>query len=177
MSYITVEELQDFAHKYAAADELDLQQFIDGAEEAIRNYLGYDPNLIEYTSIIRSSGGKGLALKARPIVELNEIWVGNYKTNEKDFLILDDTNFIEHRALIPFDKDVLYKVVYKAGFENVPQIIKMTALQIACLMWESGAGQLAVTSTSFADAGTRTFNNFTMDRFLKQIDAYRIYVK
>lgn len=56
---------------------------------------------------------------------------------------------------------------------TVPQIIKTTALQIASLFWESAGGNLAVSSTSFADTGSRVFNNFKADRFTEQIEKYK----
>ena len=60
-----------------------------------------------------------------------------------------------------------------AGYQAVPEIIKTTALQLASLLWESAGGNLAVSSTTFADTGSRVFNNFTADRFLKQIAQYK----
>ena len=76
---------------------------------------------------------------------------------------------------VMFPKGALYSVRYSGGFSQVPQMIVQTALQIGDLMWESAGGTLAVSSTSFADTGTRVFNNFKMDRFLEQINGYRIY--
>ena len=72
-----------------------------------------------------------------------------------------------------FEKGSRYIITFKAGFQTIPEIIKTTALQIASLIWESGGGNLAVSSTSFADTGSRVFNNFTADRFLKQIAQFR----
>ena len=65
-------------------------------------------------------------------------------------------------------------MTYTAGWESVPQDIVEVAKQVGSLLWESANGNLAVNSTSFADTGTRVFNNYTPDRFLKNIDSYRI---
>lgn len=62
---------------------------------------------------------------------------------------------------------------YETIKHTVPPIIRLTTLQIASLFWESAGGNLAVSSTSFADTGSRVFNNFKADRFLEQITAYK----
>lgn len=74
-----------------------------------------------------------------------------------------------------FYEDCLYEIVYTAGYlpEEIPAKIRTVALQLASLMWESAGGNLAVSSTSFADTGSRQFNNFTADRFLKEIEPFK----
>ena len=75
----------------------------------------------------------------------------------------------------PFIKGVKYTVTYTAGYAymQVPEVIRQVALQIAALFWESAGGNLAVSSTSYESSGTRVFNNFQADRFLKQIQMYK----
>lgn len=58
---------------------------------------------------------------------------------------------------------------------DIPPLIKMTTLQIASLMLESTQGNIATASTTFADIGSRVFNDFNLDRLLKQIEPYRLY--
>lgn len=65
------------------------------------------------------------------------------------------------------------KYKYTTSVSTVPALIRTVALQIGSLLWESAGGNLAVSSTSFADTGSRVFNNFEADRYLKSIDDYR----
>lgn len=68
----------------------------------------------------------------------------------------------------------MYKIAYSAGFAHVPDRIVNVALQVASLIWESEGGNIAVSSTSFGDNGGRVFNNFKADRFLSDLDGYRL---
>ena len=40
-------------------------------------------------------------------------------------------------------------------------------------MWESEGGNLAVSSTTYSDNGSRVFNNFRADRFLEELETYK----
>lgn len=57
---------------------------------------------------------------------------------------------------------------------KVPAKIRTAALQIASLIWESSGGNIAVSSTSYADSGSRTFNNYSAERILKDLEPYRL---
>lgn len=57
---------------------------------------------------------------------------------------------------------------------KVPAKIRTAALQIASLLWESAGGNLAVSSTSYADSGSRTFSNYSAERILKDLEPYRL---
>lgn len=76
-------------------------------------------------------------------------------------------------GITPEATEVAHQFKYTTTVSTVPEIIKITALQIASLFWESAGGNLAVSSTSFADTGSRVFNNFKADRFLEQLENYR----
>lgn len=58
---------------------------------------------------------------------------------------------------------------------DVPSLVKLTALQIASLFLESAQGNIATSSTAFADMGTRVFNNFQIDKLLSQLEPLRLY--
>ena len=90
-------------------------------------------------------------------------------------LEVQSENYVCFKDGSPFVKGSRYTITFTAGFsaQVFPDIIKTTALQVATLFWESAGGNLAVSSTSFADTGSRVFNNFTADRFLKQIAQYK----
>lgn len=182
MAYITRNDLITFTKKYIDDTDTDLLALMDSycnsAMEAVKKYLGYDPEKKEYVSIISGDNGTMLALEAQPIVQIKEFSIDSVsQETSKLRVVTADQNYVRMTDNKFFCKDVEYKVKYDAGFVSVPQLIKLTALQIASLFMESSGGNLAVSSTSFADAGTRVFNNFTMDRFLKQIEEYRMVIR
>ena len=152
-----------------------VERYVQAAMEKVREYLGYDPELHEYEENVRAAGTQALRLSA-PVEDLKGISCNGVELtlngweSAKNYIVRYEGN-----NSVTFPKGALYSVRYSGGFSQVPQMIVQTALQIGDLMWERAGGTLAVSSTSFADTGTRVFNNFKMDRFLEQINGYRIY--
>lgn len=173
MAYITTQELQAFADKYPEDDSL-LQGYCDSAEELIENYLGYSPEEKEYTTTAYGLGSRCFALEAKPVTEITSISADGVSLDLAAVKIIQKKPYIAFVDEVIFSSSVKYSVTYKAGFTEVPQMIKSVALQIASLLWESAGGNLAVTSTSFADSGSRTFQSFKPDRFLETISIYRM---
>lgn len=174
--YITKDMLTQFTGKFPGEDDSYIDRYLNAAEEKVRGYLGYSPEQGEYSQTVRGEGTDILVLKA-PVIEITGVSIdGTEQTGltgweaEKNYVRLWKNNVPQ-----VFAKGVPYTLTYRGGLEEVPQVIVQTALQIADLFWESAGGNLAVNSTSFADSGTRVFNNFKCDRFLEQINEYRIY--
>ena len=170
--YITAQELEDFIGKYPE-DSKQPQQYAKAAEEMIAEYLGYNPELKEYTTFRYGDNGELFELEAFPLVELLKVKANGMDLDTQDFRIRSKNYLERNFGKGSFYKDHLYEVVYMAGYETVPAKIKTVALQLASLMWESAGGNLAVSSTAFADTGSRQFNNFTADRFLKELEPYK----
>lgn len=171
--YITKEELEQFINKYPD-DETLAQIYVDSAIEAINRYLGYDVELKEYETISYGDNGNLFSLEAYPLVKLISVKENNIELDTSLFRI-KNKNYLEYNfGKGVFSKDNLYKISYTAGFENVPKEIKIVALKVASVLWESEGGNLAVSSTSFADNGSRVFNNFKTERFLQELDSYKI---
>lgn len=173
MSYITKEELESYVNKYPE-DETLVEQYAKAAEEMIEKYLGCSPELKSYVSERYGDNGALFALDAFPLVSMGkvtadgeEIDTGRFRIRSRNYLECD-----YGRSL--FSSEKLYKIEYTAGFEEVPGKIKDVALKLASLMWESEGGNLAVSSTSYGDSGGRVFNNFTPDRFLRELDPYML---
>ena len=174
MDFITKDDLIAFMHKVPDADDPQPESFCKSAMEAVADYLGYNPELQEYTQTVKGDGGALAALVAMPVNSITALTVDGVESDPSS-LEVEDMNYICFKDNSVFAKGSRYEVTFSAGWENVPEIIKTTALQIASLYWESAGGNLAVSSTSFADTGSRVFNNFTSDRFLKQIAKYKRY--
>ncbi len=174
MDFITKDDLIAFMHKVPDADDPQPESFCQSAMEAVADYLGYNPELQEHTQTIKGDGGALAALEAMPVNSITALSVDGVESDPSR-LEVEDMNYICFEDNSVFNKGSRYEITFTAGWENVPEIIKTTALQIASLFWESAGGNLAVSSTSFADTGSRVFNNFTSDRFLKQIAKYKRY--
>ena len=148
--------------------------YCKSAMEQVADYLGYDPELQTYTQVIKGDGGTLAALQAMPIQSITALSIDG-ATGNPTTLEVEKMNYICFKDNSVFQKGSRYSITFTAGYESVPDIIKTTALQIASLLWESAGGNLAVSSQTFADTGSRVFNNFTADRFLKQIAKYKRY--
>ena len=172
MNYITSEMLCKFINKHVEDDDISPESFCQSAMETVKEYLGYDPESQSYTQLIKGDGGALAALQAMPITEITALNIDGIEADPSQ-LECETENYVCFVDNSVFEKGSRYQITFTAGFETVPEIIKTTALQIASLIWESGGGNLAVSSTSFADTGSRVFNNFTADRFLKQIAQFK----
>lgn len=172
MAYITKEELEDYVKKYPEENSL-LEQYVNAAEEMIENYLGYSPEKKEYKTVCYGDDGKLFCLESFPLIELKEVKINDNIVDSLLFRI-KKRNYLEFNyGKGVFCSDSLYSLTYTAGFEKVPSKIKTVALQLASLMWESEGGNLAVSSTTYSDNGSRVFNNFKADRFLEELEAYK----
>lgn len=167
MAYITKEQVEEFCGKYAEDGATMPDIYTEASMEAVANYLGYEPEAADYTETVTGDGTGTLAVKA-PVLGLTTI---NGETPGDAYTV---KNYVKSMAGV-FKMGKRYTVAYRGGFETVPSKIVICALQIASLFWESAGGNLAVSSTSFADTGSRVFNNFKIDRFLESINEYRCY--
>lgn len=174
MNYITGEMLQNFMNKHVDDNDSQPENYCKSAMEAVADYLGYDPELQEHIQTVKGDGGALAALEAMPVNSITALNIDGVESDPSG-LEVEDMNYICFKDNSVFSKGSRYQITFMAGWETVPEIIKTTALQIASLFWESAGGNLAVSSTSFADTGSRVFNNFTSDRFLKQIAKYKRY--
>lgn len=172
MTYINAELLCKFMNKFPDEGDQQPESYCQAAMEAVSDYLGYEPELKQYTQTVKGDGGTLAPLCAMPVVEISALSVDGVEKNP-DVLEVEGENYICFKDNSVFTKNSRYEITFRAGFETVPDLIKTVALQLASLYWESAGGNLAVSSTSFADTGSRVFNNFTADRFLKQIAQYK----
>ncbi len=176
MAYITKDLLEQFVNRYPE-DETLVERYAKAAEEEIENYLGYSPEKKEYTTLRYGDNGTLFELEAKPLIELETIRENGKELPVSQFRI-KSANYIEYSyGKNIFKSNALYTFIYIAGYEEVPQKIITVGLQIASLMWESEGGNIAVSSTSFSDNGSRVFNNFKAERFLSELDPYRLILK
>ena len=174
MAIITVDQLTEFMGKYPDEDATLPSLYVGAAEDCIVKYLGYSPEFAEYTDTLFGDNSTLLSVFA-PIVELKSVNgsaddLDSYSCRKNHIRKVLDTG-----CLATFSKGNKYVINYTGGYETIPSAMVICALQIASLLWESAGGNLAVSSTSFADTGTRVFNNYKIERFLESINEYRCY--
>ena len=176
MAYITPEMLYEFAGKFPDEEATMPARYIQAAEETVAKYLRYRPEREQRTVAVWGDGTATLVLPA-PVAGISAVTI-NGAAQEPDGWEWRQ-NYLSRRLssglLEIFSTDQKVEVTFEAGYDPVPLKIVTCALQIATLYWESAGGNLAVSSTSYADQGTRVFNNFHEDRFLEQINEWRIY--
>ncbi|MDR1159839.1 MAG: hypothetical protein LBK69_04355 [Syntrophomonadaceae bacterium] len=185
MSYISATDLQKYSNVYS--DAILQQEYIDAAENVVNNYLGYSPTLHLYNSVIDGKCSHELQLKAKPIQSLIGVAIDSAVIPTTDFYYTNDSEFIYYDKIFPYgNKNITAE--YTAGWgvtvdddenngEYLPKIIKMTVLRIASMLQAESDSNIAVSSKSFADSGTRTFINYAdYSKYLTPISIYRILV-
>jgi hypothetical protein len=185
MSYVSVEELQKYSNVYS--DTALQQSYIDSAENIINTYLGYSPTLHNYNQYFDGTGTNELQLKAKPIATIIGVEINGESIPLSEFYTIMDSEFLYCNKIFPIGKRDI-KVEYDAGWgitvdddeansEYLPEIIKMTVLRIASILQAESDSNIAVSSKSFAESGTRTFINYTdYSKYLLPISIYKILV-
>lgn len=173
MAYLTTTLLKTFSNKVPDDDTL-LQNYCDAAEQIIEEFLGYSPESATYTTEAYGLDSKYFALEAKPITAISAITIDGESGVTTDFKIVKNSNYIAFDDESLFDSGVKYSVTYTAGYSTVPAPIVTAGLQIASLLSESEGGNVAVTSTSFLDSASRTYQSFKPDRFLDPISKYKL---
>lgn len=148
---------------------------IDGNDEPITRIEIGNKNLIRFEDDALFLAGHKYEITYKAGYKAIETVITVYSEDGETFFI--DSELSEEAAIpegiTPEETETPNEYKYSTFVSTVPEVIKTTAKQIGTLFWESAGGNLAVNSTSFADTGTRVFNNFKSDRFLDQIVAYK----
>jgi hypothetical protein len=183
MSYVTVEELQDYSGVHS--ESILQQAYIDSAENIVNAYLGYSPTLHNYIQNFNGTGTNELQLKAKPIQNIVNVEINGTSIPVTEFKISNE--FIYWNKNFPYGKQNI-KIEYTGGYgfipdddtaneEFLPKIIVVTVLRIATLLQTESDSNIGVTSKSFADSGTRTFiNTVNFDKYLAPISIHKLIV-
>jgi hypothetical protein len=183
MAYVSAIDLQIYSNVYSDKQ----QEYVDSAENIVNNYLGYSPTLHLYNNYLNGKGSHELQLKAKPIQTLDKVYINNSEIPLSEFYFTPNSEFIYYNQLFPIENKNI-RVEYTAGWgdiidddehngEYLPKLIKLTVLRIASMMQAESDSNIAVSSKSFGDSGTRTFINYTdYSKYLLPISIYRILV-
>jgi hypothetical protein len=179
MAIVTAAELATYTGtKTADAARLALFEiYIGAAVQAVNDYLGYDPTSQAYTHVLDADGSELLQLRARPVTIITAVTRQGAAVDPA--ALFADREFLAYLDGVTCWPNAARSVIvqYTAGWDAVgmPAAIKLAVLQIAALKLSEENGNLAVTSKSFGDAGTRTFQNTTAyGKFLAALDNLRL---
>ena len=174
MALITLQEFQAYTKTFDDADLMS-QIYMGAAEQIVIDYLGYNPELDDFSEFLSGSDSRRIRLSSKPITEITSVTINGESVSLDQFYIREEylTFFDPGKKFPKGDENV--QVEYKAGWVEVPQIIKLTTLRIAALMNTEADGNIGVTSKSFGDSGSRTFISVTKyDKYLFPLNEFRI---
>lgn len=176
MSIVTVAQFKAYAKKLDgdATVETLYQEYIDSAEAAVADYLGYSPASATYTAqSIYGDGRSYLRLRARPITALTTLTVDGASKTVGNYTIDGET--ITEKYGNPFPVGSVVVATYTAGYATVPAPITIAIKQIASLLSMEAGENIGVSSTTFDGGNTRSFINYTnFDKYLKNLDQYKL---
>lgn len=173
---VTLEEFNTYTNNFSnITDEVNQKQtMINAAEEIVFSYLGYNPLLQERTEKVSGLGMDFVVLSARPVVDIDSVWINGKEIVEPSVDFGDDSVITRTDGDFPAGwKNI--KVTYTAGWsaEDVPSSIKMAIMEIAALKLQEASGNIGLTGRSLGD-NTRTFVNYSnYKKHLQNIDQYR----
>lgn len=171
---ITIEDLQKFTQVYPDDENSQQELFIQAASNIVCNYLRYNPEENEYNIFVNGNGANEIAIECKHLTELKEIKIDNEKINTDSVAFSDNLIFFKDKNIFPKGNKNI-NIVFKAGYKEIPAIIKLTALRIAGILQTESNNNIGISSKSFADSGTRTFvNTVNFDKYLLQISDYRL---
>ena len=143
------------------------------AQGIVEDYLGYSPESATRTDTVQGIGNNHLYLFAQPITAVSAVSFNGMTLLPAAYDILGNHLRLKD-GVWPNGADIT--VSYTAGYsaQNMPDIIKMTILQIATLMLQETDGNIGITGKSMSE-NSRTFINYTnYDKWLKKLDPLRI---
>lgn len=169
----TVKDLQNFSGVFESEENSQAELFLGSASDIIINYLGYDPELKNYKNFYNGNGQNYLRLETKPIQQINEIQINGIVEPLADFDFDDDTLIYKNGKFPDGIKNIC--IDFDSGFEKVPDLIKLTCLRIAAILACEADNNIAITSKSFGDNGSRTFYNFTnFNKYLLPISKWKL---
>lgn len=173
MSYITTTELKTYKGSQDDDNNL-LAIYINSAEKIIEDYLGYSLELKEYVLYLSGIGTDRILIPVYPVYSISSLIIDGVEQNVDDFLI--DGKFIVSINSNNVFTDGINNIYieFTAGFDTIPDVVKLTILRIATLLSLESEGNIGITNKSFSD-GSRTFINYTnFSKYLSPLDNLKI---
>lgn len=170
--FITVDELKDYTGLNTDSATLPAI-FCDAACDVVSDYLGYNPEASTKFVTAKIPAEKTVALGVMNAVPVS-VKIGETEIPLDEVII--DGQYLKFTSKSVCVGDEV-AVMLNCGWEveNMPGIIKLTALRIAGCMATESDGNIGISSKSFSESGSRVFLNQKYDRYLEPIERYRAY--
>lgn len=169
---VSVEQFDTYSGNYETAEDVVAMktQMLMAAQKVVAKHLGFDPESKSYDDYVCGIGYAQLYLFAHPITEVDSVEISGVSLPTTSFTI-NDRCLRRNDGVWPVGIDNIH-VSYTAGWssETVPDIVKMTIIQIASLMLEESGGNIGITGKSFADNSRTFINNTNFDKWLSKLD-------
>lgn len=176
MAYIKVKDLQDFTGVIPEEGDTLQSIYINSAKSIIDNYLNYDAELKTYNGVFDGNGTDKIFLKAKPIEILQSVKIDDKEIDIANFVFDDYTEILYATNGIVFNKGTRNIIIkYSAGFNEIPEIIKLTNLRIAGILQTEGNNNIGISSKSFGTTESRVFiNTVNFDKYLLPLSKYKL---
>ena len=174
---VSIESFNAYSGNYEDSNEAVFckKTFLRSSEEIVKDYLGFDPQLKEYTEELAGNLRRGLWLGSRNVLEVTSVYLNGHELPLDEYRLKGDKLFSTAKSQGPFTHG-FFTVTYTAGWsdENMPSVIVLSILRLATLMLTEGNGNIGLTGKSFTD-NSRTFVNYSNYRkYLQPLDGFRI---
>ncbi|MHA1661873.1 MAG: hypothetical protein ACTSWQ_00935 [Candidatus Thorarchaeota archaeon] len=169
-SLCSIPEFRSFVSLKDDRQDVELESYIEGASDSIRQYVGFDPVSATYTEEKLSGDGTDyLMLKHRPITAVTEIQVEDEAIDITDLKYSGSALYLPGAFPLGFAN---IKVSYTAGYSDLPALFKTTALRISAFLYKERDGRIGISSVS-DDGGSRTVYEKTVLNYLEELHPYR----
>jgi hypothetical protein len=179
MELITLQEYLDYAviNETKAETLALLTQSCNSAENIVKRFLKYNPLSTEYTEKFSPSvATNSIKTDVKPIIEISSVKVDGIELDELLFFSVDEYIFSSLGDKVFTSGFNNVEITFTAGydFEEIPEDIKVSVLQIADIFNQERVSHLAQ-SISTPDGGLRNYVSITKyGDILKRIEGYRI---
>jgi hypothetical protein len=146
-------ELKDFLKMTETTDDDKLYELLRDADAEVKARCKRDFERANYTHYYDGTGGSTILLDQYPIVEVTSVHEDKDRNFAADTLLSDYTTRDNTGELILLTgvfgigaQNI--KVVYTAGYVDIPRPIKQAVIKIACANYIESAAQIEVIETS-----------------------------
>lgn len=174
MSIVSINRFNAYTNDYEEGRDELKETYLDSAEQVVRNYIGYDPRPKEYNEFVSGTGDYKLYLNAKNITNIGMVIVNGVPIDPCELDIHDDYIFHRCRKKVFANGVDNIKVIYNAGYREMPELIILSIMRIAALMMAEQGGNIGITGKSFDD-NSRTYINYqNYDKYLRPLDPFRV---
>ena len=175
MALVTVDELNAYSGNYETAAYK--TTLVEAASDIVVKYLGYNPSQAARTYRTVGWGNDFVILPVPEVSAVASLVVDGETWPSSDYLAIVDP--VSGRTRLELTSKTFLRgakvvITYTAGYETVPDAIKLAALRIAALMLEEANGNIGVTGKTFADMSKQFISYTNYDKYLRPLSGYKL---